>query len=290
MATLIALARTHPGAVTAAWFDHAMRPQIEVSLEGAVVRRVARDLGIPMVEGRARTTPHGEAAARTARYRWLARAASKAGVSAVATGHTRDDQAETLLLRLVRGTGARGAAGMAAVAPWPVTASSAAVLRLVRPLLAVSRVEVEAYLEALEVEAAHDPSNDSDEYARNRMRHAVLPVLAEVNPEASAHLAAFADREREDDEALTLWARRWLDEHEVATRSSVGVPRKALAALPLAVERRVLGEAAARLGIRLGEAHIEALGRLTRGPGGANLTLAGASAEVRGTVLRLRRA
>ena len=288
IATLIAVARSHAGPVTAAWFDHAIRPFAEVVREGDVVRRVACDLGVPVIEGRAATSPRGEAAARTARYRWLARTASKGGAVACVTGHTRDDQAETVLLRLVRGAGARGAAGMAADAPWPVVMPSAPALRLLRPLLDVSRVEVEAYLAALGVDAAQDPSNESREYARNRVRHDVLPLLAEVNSNAAAHLAAFAAREREDDAALSAWAARWLDEYAKPSASALALPRKALAALPQAVARRALAEAGARLGLTLGEAHIEALERLA-GVGVGSLSLMGGTAECRGTVLGMRR-
>lgn len=289
VATLIAAARSHAGAVTAAWFDHAMRPAVEVAGEGGVVRRVACDLGVPMVEGRAPATLRGEAAARTARYRWLGRAAAKAAAVACVTGHTRDDQAETVILRLVRGAGARGAAGMAADAPWPAVMPAAPAPRLLRPLLDLSRGEVEAYLDALGVEAALDPSNESRAYARNRIRHDVLPALAEVNAEASAHLAAFAAREREDDAALMDWAARWLDEHATALAGAVMLPRTILVALPPAVARRVLGGAGARLGIGLGAAHIDALGRLAAGGAGTRVSLPGGIAESRGTVLRMRR-
>lgn len=289
VATLIAVVRTHAGAVTVAWFDHAMRPAAEVAREGAVVRRVTSALGVPVVEGRSTTTPRGEAAARTSRYRWLARVALKAGAVACITGHTRDDQAETVLLRLVRGTGARGAAGMAPDTSWPVVTSSGAELRLLRPLLGMSRRDVEAYLIALDVEAVQDPSNESREYARNRIRHDVLPLLAEVNSEATAHLAAFADREREDDAALTVWAERWLDKQAGAfSGGTLALPRAELVALPPAVARRALVGAGARLGIALGEAHIEALVRLAWGAG-TQVTLPGAVAERRGIVLRMRR-
>ena len=287
-AALIAIARAHPGEVVAATFDHGMRSTAEAEADAAVVRRVSCDLGISVIEGRAASTPKGEAAARIARYRWLARACSKSGTSICVTGHTRDDQAETVLLRLSRGTGARGAAGMAPSAPWPVAAPSAASLRLVRPLLDVVRLEVEAYLAALGVQAAHDASNESSEYARNRVRHDVLPALATVNDQAVSHLAAFADHQREDDEALSEWAEGWLDEDGKANANTVRLPRRALGALPSAVRARVLTAAAGRLGIRLGEAHLERLGSLASGAGG-RVTLAGGNGEGRGTVFELRR-
>ena len=177
---------------------------------------------------------------------------------------------------------------MAPSAPWPVAAPSAAALRLVRPLLDVPRFEVEAYLAALGVQAAHDASNDSSEYARNRVRHDVLPVLATVNDQAVSHLAAFADHQREDDEALSAWAQGWLDEHAKAHASTVRLPRTALGTLPAAVRARVLAAAAERLGIRLGEAHLERLGSIASGAGG-RVTLAGGNGEGRGTVFELRR-
>lgn len=288
-ATLVAVARTHAGPVTATWFDHCMRPAAEVARDREVVRRVACDLGVPAVEGRAAATPRGEAAARVARYRWLARAAVKAGAVGCVTGHTRDDQAETVLLRLVRGAGARGAAGMAPDSPWPVAASAGQGLRLLRPLLNLGRVEVEAYLEALGIEAALDPSNESREYARNLIRLEVLPVLSEVNSAVVAHLAAFAERERDDEAALSAWAARWMEEHASAGDGTLTLPRAALRGLPAAVARRVLAQACAGLGIAPGEAHLEALRGLASGRGGAKVTLPGALAESRGTVLRMRR-
>jgi tRNA(Ile)-lysidine synthase len=287
-ATLIAVARVYAGEVIAATFDHGMRSTAEAEADRAVVRRVACDLGVSVIEGHAASTPKGEAAARTARYRWLARISPKVGAAICVTGHTRDDQAETVLLRLSRGTGARGAAGMAPNAPWPVATPLAATLRLVRPLLDIARADVEAYLAALGVQAAHDASNDSSEYARNRVRHDVLPALATVNDQVVSHLAAFAEHQREDDEALSEWAERWLNEHGKAGAHTVRLPRKALGALPAAVRSRVLTSAAERLGIRLGHAHLERLGSLTGGEGG-QVALAGGIGEGRGTVFELRR-
>ncbi len=286
-ATLVAVARAHPGPVIAATFDHRMRAGAEAETE--VVRRVACDLGLPLLEGRAASTLRGEDAARTARYRWLARACAEAGTDVCVTGHTRDDQAETVLLRLARGAGARGAAGMAPASPWPVPGRGTRGLQLVRPLLGVTRDEVEAYLAALGIEAVQDPSNATLDYARNRVRQAVLPALAEVNAQASAHLASFAQRQAEDDEALTEWARDWLEQHGTLTDEQAAIPRKALSALPGPVGRRVLQEAADRIGLALGSRQIQTLSRLISGSHGGAVALARGSVEVRGTVIRLRR-
>lgn len=289
LAALIAVSRARPGRVTAAWFDHAMRPASEVASEGEAVREASRGLGVALVQGRAGRTPRGEDAARVARYRWLARAAVGAAAAAVVTGHTRDDQAETVLLRLARGTGARGAAGMAAHSPWPVAAPRADGLRLLRPLLDHGRAEVEAYLEALGVVPVRDPSNESREYARNRVRLDVLPRLAEVNAEASAHLAAFAERQREDDAALAGWAERWLAEHARRADGGLALPRAPLAGLPRAVRSRVVASAAQRAGFRLGEAQQDAIERHLERAGPWIVTAVDGMAEGRGTVLRMRR-
>lgn len=266
-----------------------MRSQAEADTERAVVCRVAAALAVTVIEGHATTTPKGEATARAARYRWLGRAASQLGASACATGHTRDDQAETVVMRLARGSGARGAAGMAAGAPWPVVTPSARAVSLVRPLLEVGRAEVEAYLDALGVIAAHDSSNDSDAFARNRVRRQVLPALRAVNERATEHLAAFATRQREDDEALTVWAMKWLGEHAHAAPDAVRLPRTLLEAVPAAVRARVLIAAAEGLGMRLGESHLEGVGRLLAGRASGEVAVAGGVVTRRGTVIALRR-
>ncbi|MSQ42582.1 MAG: tRNA lysidine(34) synthetase TilS, partial [Dehalococcoidia bacterium] len=165
-AALVAAARALGAArVTAAHFDHRLRPTVEVAAERAIVERVAAAIGAAFAGGRAPRVPRerDESAAREARYRWLARACAAAGAAACVTGHTQDDQAETVILRLVRGAGSSGAAGMAAAAPWPVAPAPRAGARrsplLLRPLLGVPRAAVERYLAALGVAAVHDPTN-----------------------------------------------------------------------------------------------------------------------------------
>ncbi len=259
LATLVATARSRPrGTVTAAHFDHRLRPSAEIARERAIVASAAAALGARFTAGRAPRIPgdHSEAAAREARYRWLARACRDAGAAACVTGHTRDDQAETVLLRLARGTGLRGAAGMERRAPWPVPVRTA--LSVVRPLLDVARTEVEAYLAAVGLEAARDPSNDTLEYARNRMRQRVLPELRALNAQAAAHLAAFADRARDDDDALEAWAALVLAEIGRVHDDTVSLDRGAILALPLAVAGRVVRIAAALLGVAVERAGVEA--------------------------------
>lgn len=261
LATLVAVVRAGPPErVTAAHFDHRLRPAAEVARERALVERVAAALGAHVVSARAPRVPadHGEAAAREARYRWLARACRDAGAAVCVTGHTLDDQAETVLLRLVRGTGLGGAAGMASRSDWPVPVRGRAVPTLVRPLLGIERAEVETYLAALGLDAAQDPSNVTTDYARNRVRQQVIPELRRLNPRAAAQIAAFADLARADEAALDAWAAAALVAVTLPTVVGIGLDARALLDLPVAIATRVIRRAAAGLGVMLDRAPAEA--------------------------------
>jgi tRNA(Ile)-lysidine synthase len=151
-----------------------------------------------------------EAAARRERYRWLAEVASRHGLRHVVTGHTANDQAETVLHRLLRGAGIEGLRGIAfrrEIAPG---------VEVVRPLLCVTREEVLAYLNGIGQPARHDASNDDPRFTRNRLRHDLLPRLArEWNPrivEVLGRLASQADEAFRDEEAE---ARRLLQAAEL---------------------------------------------------------------------------
>lgn len=142
-----------------------------------------------------------EAAAREARYRTLAQMAEEAGARFVVTAHTRDDQAETVLFRLVRGTGLRGLAGMRRA-----RALSPSVT-LMRPLLGCTRAELRAYLDALGQSWREDPTNLDSRFARNRLRETVLPLLREgFNPEADAAVVRAAELVGEAQDVIDSFA------------------------------------------------------------------------------------
>ncbi len=152
------------------------------------------------------STP-SEAEMRDARYRALAAVADEMCADAVLTGHTLDDQAETVLLHLLRGAGVDGLGGMGAdtarvVPPAPVAGrasdGSGYHLRVVRPLLSVRREETVAYCAAHGLAVASDPTNDDVRYTRNWLRRAILPALGERNPDIAVVLARAADTIRED--------------------------------------------------------------------------------------------
>ena len=198
----------------------------------------------------ATATGHGpEAAARDARYAALDAASDRLGAAAVLLGHTRDDQAETVLLGLSRGSGARSLAGMA-----PVRG------RYRRPLLDLPRATVRAAAAGLAT--WEDPHNADPAYARSRVRHDALPVLERtLGPGVAAALARTAAHLRADADALDGWAARALAE---ALRDG-GLDTAALAALPTAVRTRALRAAALAAGAPasdLSAAHVEAVDRL----------------------------
>ncbi len=193
-----------------------------------------------------------EAAARRARYAALDAAAARHDAAAVLLGHTADDQAETVLLGLARGSGARSLAGMPA---------RRGVYR--RPLLELSRATTRAACGALGLAVWDDPHNTDPAYARARVRAAALPALeTALGPGVAAALARSAALLRDDADALDCWAHRAAEQ---GRRADGGLDAGELLGLPPAIRRRVLLAAARRAGIpdgRLTAAHLAALDAL----------------------------
>lgn len=290
-AAVIAVARSRAGerSVTVANFDHGMRSEAEAAADRAAVEALAARLGVPAICGHASGlgAHTSEAAAREARYRWLAEACRASGTRHCVTGHTLDDQSETVLMRLARGAGLSGAAGMAAAAPWPVDCG-AGDLQLVRPLLGVRRMEVLAYLDALGVEPQLDTTNELVTFDRNRIRHRVLPELRAINPRVDEALTHFAAVARRDDEALDAWAGKEAAGLVRVEGDQAVVARAALRALPPGVAARVLRRAAAGVGIALDGAQLETLLRIVHRRG-SRLSLAGATATVEDDAVLIQR-
>ena len=188
----------------AATVDHQLRP--EAALECVTAMRRAEALGIPCTTLRVDVQPGAskQRHARDARYAALHAHAKARQCRVIAVGHTEDDQAETVLLRLLRGSGLRGLAGIQEMRDDLV----------IRPLLHTSRIDVEAYLSHLGVtDVARDPSNHDPHYTRVRVRNVLLPALAQEHPHVQRTLAHLAEE-----------ARAWTDfvRHEAAQTGLVG--------------------------------------------------------------------
>lgn len=168
----------------AATFNHQLRAEAAQDVE--FVRSVASQLGVPFVSDSADVAAYAreqhlsiEQAARELRYQFLFREARKSGAQAVAVGHTADDQAETVLMHFVRGSGLAGLRGMSARMILPVFDPE---IPIIRPLLDWTRSETEAYCRQHNLQARVDESNTDTTYFRNRLRHELLPALEQYNP------------------------------------------------------------------------------------------------------------
>lgn len=168
--------------------------------------------------------------AREVRYAFLHRTAGELRATSVALAHTADDQAETMLLWMLRGAGATGLAGI------PRRRDG----RLVRPLLSVRRQDILEFLEATGVPYRSDSSNLSPAYLRNRIRHELLPVLRRFNPAIVELLCRQADLLRADDQCLEQQAADWLRRLEPQDSARLTLRGDEVEALPLALQRRVV--------------------------------------------------
>jgi tRNA(Ile)-lysidine synthase len=231
----------------AATVDHGLRA--EAAREARVVKRLARELDLPHRTLRwsgEKPTTGVPAAARDARYRLLAQAAKAAGASHIVTAHTRDDQAETLLMRLLRGSGVAGLGAMERL-------SLRHGVVLARPLLNIPKTRLIATLNKAKIAYAEDPTNSDRAYTRPRLR-ALLPALAAEGGDARtlARLAARLARANEAVEVLADGAERFLalrghGAFEPA-RGAIVFNAAAFAALPEEIRLRLLIRAINRLG------------------------------------------
>ena len=214
--------------VQAAHFNHQLRGE-ESLRDQEFVRAFCEKYGIVCHFGTAavKTGEKGlEAAARTARYGFLQSLAGK-----IATAHTADDNAETMLMHLIRGTGLKGLGAIAPVRE-----------NIIRPMLTVTRQEVLAFLDSRKVDYVDDSSNAGDDFLRNRIRHHVMPLLKEENPSLAGNLSATALRLRQDAGVLDDLAEE-TDDIQV------------LRQMPPAVQARAMAKLLIRFGVKEPEAN-----------------------------------
>lgn len=218
--------------VSAAHFNHGLRGA-ESDRDEDFVRTFCGDYGIAYFSETAQVVAGRkglEAAARDARYAFLQQLPGK-----IATAHTADDNAETVLMHMVRGTGLKGLGGIT-----PVRG------KLIRPMLAVTRQAVLDFLAEYSVPYVTDSSNETDDFLRNRLRHHVVPLLKQENPRLAENLSAMALELRQDEQVL----------EDMAGEHMPTVP--VLKAMPAAVQNRALAAFLRSSGVKEPErAHIE---------------------------------
>ncbi len=271
--------------ICVAHLDHGIRQ--ESKKDARWVSQLAKSLGVRSVIGRAKavveanaTADNLEQTARRLRYEFLERTAKRLGADFVLTGHTMDDQAETVLFRLIRGSAGEGLTGMNAVRP----ISKESKINLVRPLLWARRHQTEEYCRSRQTEFLHDEMNDDERFARVKIRKQLMPLMQQVNNRVVEALSRTASLLREDGALLVNDGDRLLskaiegaapDPQTKAPSLSVDV----LSGAPPALRRRALrqwisnGRGHAR---RLEMVHLSAVERLLEGnKGGRTVELPG---------------
>jgi len=289
----------------AAHLHHGLRG-VEADGDLAFARELATELGLPFHEARVETEREAksdaasgkaaetiEEAARRLRYSWFRQLMSSGEVDAIATAHTLDDQAETVLAKFLRGAWTEGLSGIHPAIEFPEG-------RILRPLLGTTRTEVEAYLGALGQGWREDSSNRHLSFTRNRIRHELLPLLEGWNPRLREHLTQMAELARDEEEWWADEVARVAPQLLLTGRPVRGGGRAAgdglaldvtrLAGLPVALQRRLLRHAAELLGTAIDFSATEAMRLLAlEGRAGQKLELAeGLRGERTPRELRLR--
>ena len=268
----------------------------ESEADAQYVSNLAGSLGIPITIGKQDVAAYRsernlsvEEAARELRYAFLARVAGEVGANRVAIGHTRDDQVETILMHILRGTGITGLCGLAPCSPmaygrqgmsWPASSLSLRAKRsnllVIRPLLDITREETTSYCQEHQLAPRIDSSNLSLSFFRNRLRLQLLPLLRQYNPSIDQALLRLADIAKEDNAFIEQQAAGLWDEVARQENNAIYLDRKQIASLPRALQRQLLRAALTKLAgdVRDIEAsHIEAARSLLNKPVGKRISL-----------------
>jgi tRNA(Ile)-lysidine synthase len=274
-------------ALVIAHLDHALRRGSRA--DAWFVEGLAAKLGLPLVMDRidvgrsCRKDESIEEAARRIRRGFLLDAAKSHGAHLIATGHTLDDQAETILMRLARGAGPTALSAMTPLGPGP----------FVKPLLSQTREALRGWLKRRRIPFNEDPSNSKLQFDRNRMRRLVIPVLTlTMNPAAARHIVEGAARLREDAVLLDTLARERFEAVSERRRDGFTIAAEDLRALPKPIASRVARIALDEAGCdprRVSSRHVEAVLALASGKHPASVDLPGrTTARLRGRLVEFR--
>ncbi len=224
--------------LSACHVNHHLRAE-ESDKDEAFCHELCSQLQIPLtiehLEQSGETSTVSEEKLRQARYERLTKIAQEKGIHLVATAHTKDDQTETLLFRLFRGTGKPGLVGM------PISRALAEDITLIRPMLSISRADCEVYLESCGQSARHDSSNNNLAYRRNFIRHNVIPVIKEQFSNLAESLERFRSLNEEEEVFFSAAVESAFAELSPADLNKW--TRKIFLAFPPAIQRRVLWQA-----------------------------------------------
>ena len=249
---LAALRRSLRLDLQAAYFDHMLRGRRAIEREQRLLRTLCDQLCVPLHVGSGDVRAHMakerlslEEAARDLRYDYLAQTARANGCAAVATGHTEDDQAETVLLHIIRGAGLGGLAAMAPSSRLPVKTEGESPL-LIRPLLSLRRADTERCCREAGIEPAEDATNRSRARMRNRVRHELLPLLRQYNPRIEQALVRLAIAAAADAATIDqLAAEALADAKKIG--GTLRISRRRLGELPVGLQPSVVRAALERL-------------------------------------------
>ena len=237
--------------IRAGHFDHQLRTRSEAEGDRRFVASLCRAFKVRLATGQGNAAARAkrqkestEDAARKIRYRFLGNEAKAAEATAVVTGHTLDDRAETVLLHVIRGSGLSGLAAMAPRSPWPFGSGPA----IARPIVELDHEDTVRYCRDSGVEPRLDPTNDLPIAMRNRVRNELMPSLREFNPRVAEALARLADSAAADEDFIDRVAKRDWSALASATRERVVFPREAFAGFHPAIQVRLLMRAAERVG------------------------------------------
>lgn len=253
-----------PNLIVAA-FDHQLRPNS--ALDRDFVEHVSTAMGLPFAGGVAHreygntSGENIEAVARQQRYDFLADVARQHHARVVFTAHHADDQVETILLHLIRGTGMGGLRGMAFESPVPGNAD----LVLVRPLLDIFREDIEQYAVQYGLIWREDETNTDVSYSRNRLRHSIIPLLRLINPSVNQAILRVSELLGTEDDFVRSIYRREVEPYLIVVSERVSIDLEVFRSLHDALQRRFLLDALVRLkAIEPQLRHIQAAQRIAQ--------------------------
>lgn len=264
-----------------ATYDHGLRGA-ESAADAALVAEQCQAWGVPYHVGRADglLSPHAaglEARARAARYTFLAGVVRRFDADWLMTAHHADDQAETVLMNVLRGAGVHGVGGMRPRAPIPFAGDELADVPLLRPLLEVRKADLMAYCQAEHIPYRHDSTNDDLHHRRNWARHVALPMLAQANPDVTGALGRLAAAAALDESLLESLVQPVCEAVRVTT-AGASIARGMLTDIHPALRVRVVARMCERLGPTdepPSFVHLRGVANLLDGPTGGALELPG---------------